>query len=161
LQRGVRDDTGGTHHAVSGRRDLLGNGLDRRLGRGLDDFDRRGLRDDDRRLFQRLLLRGGFLRGAGWLRGRLGLLGNRLRLGLFDRGLPAQTFGIGEAADAVRQRVVDARRMALHADLQALAQLEDDLVVDPELAGKLVDPDLLRGQSRSRLCFLCSLVPVV
>src|SRR5262249_15961957 len=48
-------------------------------------------------------------------------------------------------------------RMALHADLQAFAQLEDDLVVDPELPCQLVDPDLLRGQSRSRLCFL---VPV-
>ena len=48
------------------------------------------------------------------------------------------------------ERVVDARRVALHADLELVAEIEHHLVLDAQLSGELVDPDLLRGQSRSR-----------
>jgi hypothetical protein len=95
----------------------------------------RGLRGLCRRLLLRRLL----------LRRRL--LDDRL----LDDGLAPQSLGVGKTAYAVGERVVDARRVTLHADLQALAQVEHDLVLDAKLPRQLVDPDLLRGQSRSRL----------
>ena len=154
LQRRVGDDARGPHHPVAGGGDLLWHRLDRRDRRGLDGLDRRGLGHGCGRLALGRLLRGGWLGGAGGrLRGRFDRLGDRLGGGLLDGGFPAQTLGVREPPDAIRERVVDARRMALHADLQAFAQLEDDLVLDPELSCQLVDPDLLGGQSRSRLCF--------
>jgi hypothetical protein len=92
------------------------------------------------------------LRGLGGSLLRRLLLGDRLLNGRFDDfGLAPQSLGVGKAANAVGERVVDARRVALDADLQALAQVEHDLVLDAQLPRQLVDPDLLRGQSRSRL----------
>ena len=92
----------------------------------------------------------------------------RLGLGL---GAPRPRFGSGSgsstigsrrspsesasAADAVRGGVVDARRVALDADLQPLGEIEHHLVLDAELSRQLVDPDLLRSQARC-LCFLYS-----
>ena len=80
------------------------------------------------------------------------LLGDGLlrRFGLLDDRLAAQTLGVGEAPDAVRERVVDARRVALDADLQALTEIEHHLVLDAELPRQLVDPDLLGGHQPSQ-----------
>ncbi len=105
---------------------------------------------------ERRLLRHRFggrgLRGlGGGLLGRLLLRDRLLDRLLDDFGLAPQSFGVGKAANAVRERVVDARRVALDADLQALTELEHDLILDAQLPRQLVDPDLLRGQSRSRL----------
>ncbi len=153
-QARVRDDAGGSHHPVRCGRGLghrfeldLGGRRERDIGsrggdRGGDRLDfGRGDGLDDRR--------GWGLRG---LRGPDGLL-RRCRLddGLFDDGLAAQALGVGETPHAVGKRVVNARRVALDADLQAFAQIEYDLVLDAELSRELVHPDLLRGQSRSRL----------
>ena len=82
-----------------------------------------------------------------------------LGLGLFDDRLAPQALGVGEAADAVRERIVDARRVALDADLQALGEIEHHLVLDAELSRQLVDPDLLRSQAccLSSFSFTCSL----
>src|SRR5437763_566114 len=104
------------HHAVRRRRRRLGLG---RLGDG-----RRGLLD------RRDLL------GLG--RGR-----RRLGLGLLDDGLLAQALRIGQAADAIGRRVVDARRVALHADLELVREVEHHGVLDAELPRQLVDPNLL------------------
>ena len=57
---------------------------------------------------------------------------------------------VGEAADAVSGRVVDARRVALDADLQTFGEVEDHLVLDAELTCQLVNPDLLGGQNAVR-----------
>ena len=84
-------------------------------------------------------------------------LGFGCGLGLVDDRLATEPFGVGEAADAVGERVVDARRVALDADLQALGEIEHHLVLDAELSRQLVDPDLLRGQARC-LCFLYSVL---
>jgi hypothetical protein len=65
--------------------------------------------------------------------------------------LASQPLAVGQPADAIGERVVDARRVALDADLQALAQVEHDLVLDTQFPRELINPDLLRGQSRSRL----------
>jgi hypothetical protein len=87
-------------------------------------------------------------RGRRWRRLGLGRDGDGSRLGLLPLGLAAEPLGVGEAPDAVRQRIVDARGVALDADLQSLAEVEHHLVLDPELPRQLVDPDLLRGQAR-------------
>jgi hypothetical protein len=89
--------------------------------------------------------RGGRL-DEGRLRLRLGrgrLLG---LLGLLDRGA-LEALGIGETADAVRRGVVDARRVALDAELELLGELEHDGVLDAQLSRQLVDADLFGGQS--------------
>jgi hypothetical protein len=84
-------------------------------------------------------------------------LGGALRLGLglgcFDDRLLTEPFGVGEATDAIGRGVVDARRVALHADLEPLGEIEHHLVLDAELSRQLVDPDLLRSQAR------CPLLP--
>ena len=91
----------------------------------------------------------GAISGLGRLGCRLlrGLL--RLRLGRLDLGdrVAPKTFGVGKAPHAVRERIIDARRMALDADLQALAQIEHNLILDTELSRQLVNPDLLGGQA--------------
>ena len=88
---------------------------------------------------------GGLGRGGGGerrlRRGRR--LGGRLGLGGL---LGAQTLRVGQASDAIRHRLLDARGVALDAHLQLVGQVEDDLVVDAELAGQFVDADLL-GQA--------------
>jgi len=99
--------------------------------------------------------RGPLLRLGGLGRGlderRLGLdlgLGGLLGLlGLLDRGL-LQTLRVGETADAIGRRLVDARRVALDADLELLGEVEHDRVLDAQLSRQLVDPDLLGSQSR-------------
>jgi hypothetical protein len=80
-------------------------------------------------------------------------LGLGLRLGLVDDGLAPEPLGVGQTPDAVGRRVVDARRVALHADLEPLGEVEHHLVLDAELSCQLVDADLLRSQARC-LCFL-------
>ena len=94
--------------------------------RGGDRFDDLGHR---RGLDHRLGCTLGGLRGLGGL-----LRGGFFHHGLFDGRLATQALGVGEAAHAVGERVVDARRVALHADLQALAQIEHDLVLDAKLS---------------------------
>ncbi len=69
--------------------------------------------------------------GSGSAARRLLGAGLRLRLGL---GLPLAGRGVGEAADAVGRRVVDARGVALHADLELVGELEHDVVVDAQLS---------------------------
>jgi hypothetical protein len=84
------------------------------------------------------------LRRRHFLRRRLLLrLGCRLGLGLLDDGLATQALRVGEPADAIGRRVVDARRMALHADLELVGEIEHDGVLDAQLSRQLVDPDLL------------------
>ena len=99
--------------------------------------------------------RGASTAGSAWA---FGLGAARLRLGLglglLDDRLAAQALGVGQAPDAVRGGIVDARRVALDADLQALGEIEHDLVLDAELSRQLVDPDLLRGQARCLLPLL-------
>jgi hypothetical protein len=97
--------------------------------------------------------RSGFVGGRDWDRRRggrgrrCGLNGcGRGRLGFLDRLFLAEASGIGEAADAVRHRVLDARRVAFHADLELVSEVEDHLVLDAELPCELVNPDLLGGQ---------------
>ena len=101
-QAGVGDDAGGAHDAV------------RRLGRGAA---RRG----------RFGRAGGRGVGGGRRRLRLGarLLGGRpssparaAGSGSSTIGSRRRPFGVGETADAVGRRVVDARRVALDADLE-------------------------------------------
>jgi hypothetical protein len=125
-----------------------------RGGRGLRS-DRLLLGHRDRRRRGRLgLRRRGFLDrrfGLG-LGGALGL-GLRLGLRFVDGGLATQPFGVGQTTDAVGRGVVDARRVALHADLEPLGEIEHHLVLDAELSRQLVDPDLLRSQAR------CPLLP--
>jgi hypothetical protein len=84
------------------------------------------------------------------LRVRLGApLGLRLGLGLVDDGVTAEAFGVGQTADAIGRGVVDARRVALDADLELLGEIEHHLVLDAELSRQLVDADLLRCQAAS------------
>ena len=78
--------------------------------------------------------------------GPLGLLGRRLARALRPSardGAPRRRRGGGRG----QRGVVDARRVALHADLEALGEIEHHLVLDAELSRQLVDPDLLRGQA--------------
>jgi len=107
-------------------------GLDARFRRGrglgrlrLDRFGRFG---------------NGFL-GRGLL--RLGLR-RRFRLG---RRLLLEAPTVGKATDAIGRRLVNARRVALHPDLELVREIDDDAVLDAELTGEFVDPDLLRGQN--------------
>ena len=130
---GLGDDAGGPDHAVRGRCRLVGR---RRRGLAGVDHGSRGRRD----------VVSGLARPRGSLL-RLGLLG----FGFVDDRLAAQTLGVSEATDAVRGGIVDARRVALDADLQAFGQVDDDLVLDAELSGQLVDADLLRCQARCLL----------
>jgi len=67
----------------------------------------------------------------------------RLGLGLLDDGLPAQTLRVGQTTDAIGRWIVDARRVALHADLELVGEIEHHGVLDAELPRQLVDPDLL------------------
>jgi hypothetical protein len=46
----------------------------------------------------------------------------------------AKALGVGEAADAVGLRVLDARGVALDADPQALAEIKGFLVGQPKLS---------------------------
>ena len=139
----VGDHPGGAHHTVR-RGCRLGVG-----GRHLDR--RRGGRG----------LLGGAL-GTRHLDGRLGLglLPRRarprlgLRLGCLDDRVAAQALGVGQSTDAIRGGIVDAGRMTLDADLQALGEIEHHLVLDAELPRQLVDPDLLRSQA-------CCLLPLL
>jgi hypothetical protein len=78
----------------------------------------------------------------------------RLGLGLLDDRLAPQALGVGQTPDAVRGGIVDARRVALDADLQTLGEIEHHLVLDAELPRQLVDPDLLRSQA-------CCLLPLL
>ena len=64
--------------------------------------------------------------------------------------LQRRSAGVGQAADAIGRRLVDARRVALHTDLELVGELDDDSVVDAQLSGQLVDPDLLGGQNAVR-----------
>ena len=80
-------------------------------------------------------------------------LGLRLGLGLVDDRVATEPFGVGQTADAVGRGVVDARRVALDADLELLGEIEHHLVLDAELSRQLVDADLLRCQACC-LCFL-------
>ena len=82
-------------------------------------------------------------------RARLGL-----RLGCLDDRVAAQALGVGQSTDAIRGGIVDAGRMTLDADLQALGEIEHHLVLDAELPRQLVDPDLLRSQA-------CCLLPLL
>jgi hypothetical protein len=80
--------------------------------------------------------------------GRLGLGRGRGRLGFgLDDGLFLEAPGVGETADAVGRRLVDARRVALHPDLELVGKLDHDGVVNAELSCQLVNPDLLRRQN--------------
>lgn len=132
----------GRRHRLDGLRRFVGDdgGRFRR-----DDLGLVGDDPDDRRRGYRLGRNFGLGRlGCRLLRGLL-----RLRLGrlhLDDRFAP-KTFGVGKAPHAVRERIIDARRMALDADLQALAQIEHNLILDAELSRQLVNPDLLGGQA--------------
>jgi hypothetical protein len=83
--------------------------------------------------------------------GRLGLGRGRSGLGFgLDDGLLLEPPGVGEAADAVGRRLVDARRVALHPDLELVRQVDDNGVIDAQLSCQLVDPDLLCGQNAVR-----------
>jgi hypothetical protein len=73
----------------------------------------------------------------------------RFGLGLVDDRVATEPFGVGQTADAVGRGVVDARRVALHADLELLGEIEHHLVLDAELSRQLVDADLLRCQAAS------------
>jgi hypothetical protein len=114
-------------------------------GLGVVDAERRGRRSGGRG-------RPG-LTGGGDLHdrrhgGRLGLGRCRSRLGFgLDDGLLLEPAGVGEAADAVGRRLVDARRVALHPDLELVGKLDHDGVVNAELSCQLVNPDLLRRQN--------------
>jgi hypothetical protein len=80
--------------------------------------------------------------------GRLGLGRCRSRLGFgLDDGLLLEPPRVGETADAVGRRLVDARRVALHPDLELVGKLDHDGVVNAELSCQLVNPDLLRRQN--------------
>ena len=144
---GIRDDAGGTHHAVGRRRRFGGRRLVASTGRGRAGVGGRGGTLSEGRRF------GGAraLRLGAWPATRL--LGLGLGLGFLDDRVATKPFGVGQTPDAVRGRIVDARRVALDADLQALGEVEHDLVLDAELSRQLVDPDLLRGQAHC-LCFL-------
>jgi hypothetical protein len=126
-------------------RDVVGHG-----GRGGPVDGRRG--DDPHR---RGGGRGRLVEHVGTrLRGAPGApLGLRLGLGLVDDGVAAEAFGVGQTADAIGRGVVDARRVALDADLELLGEIEHHLVLDAELSRQLVDADLLRCQACC-LCFL-------
>ena len=128
----------------------------RRTGRlGLGD-DGRGLGRDT---FGRGRGRGATTSGSGGFglpRPGAGGLG-RLRLGLVDDRLAAQLAAVRQSADAIGRRVVDARRVALHPDLELVGEVEHYLVLDAELPCELVDPDLLGGQSQIRPLLLIGL----
>jgi len=87
--------------------------------------------------------------GGGRLLDRRDLLGlgrrrrRGLRLGLLDDGLLAQALRVGQTADAIGRRIVDARRVTLHADLELVREVEHHGVLDAELSRQLVDPNLL------------------
>ena len=68
----------------------------------------------------------------------------------FGLRLAAQALRVGQPADAVGRRIVDARRVALHADLELFGELDHDVVLDAQLSSQLVDPDLLGGQATFR-----------
>ena len=89
--------------------------------------------------------------GRGTLLGRLLLGWLLLGLGLVDDGVAPDALRVGETADAVRHGVLDARGVALHADLELGAQLEAFLVAEAQLTGEFVDPDLLRQGRSARL----------
>ena len=91
---------------------------------------------------------------------RLGLGRGLRRLGLGSTtGSRLQALRVGQAADAVGGGLVDARRVALDADLELFGELDDDGVVDAQLPCQLVDPDLLRWPRRSSAYRLAS-VPI-
>src|SRR5205085_2902531 len=85
--------------------------------------------------------RRGAVARAGGRRSSGGALGCRRLLG--RRGT-AEALAVGLAPDAVSLGVLDARGMALDPDPQGLAEVERLLVGQAELAGELVDTDLLR-----------------
>jgi hypothetical protein len=88
------------------------------------------------------------LHDRGYGGGRLGLGRGRSGLGFgLDDGLLLEPPGVGEAADAVGRRLVDARGVALHPDLELVGKLDHDGVVNAELSCQLVNPDLLRRQN--------------
>ncbi len=142
---GIQDDAGRADHAM--RR---GRGRDLGVVVGDRHLDQRGRGHRSGRGVATRLLDGRLGLGLGGpaLRLRLGL-----GLGLVDDRVATKPLGVGHPADAVRGGVVDARRVALDADLQALGEIEHHLVLDAELSRQLVDPDLLRSQARC-LCFL-------
>ncbi len=140
---GLGDPAGRPDDAVRRRRGRLGLGD---AAGGPDDAVRRrrgarhvGLGGDGGRLGS-----GGLGRRTG--RGRR-TLDDGLGLG-FRLGLPTEALRVREAADPVGHRVLDARRVALRADLQLFRELHHDLVLDAQLPSELVDPDLLRCQRR-------------
>src|SRR5439155_11563240 len=70
------------------------------------------------------------------------LLGSALRRhGLLRLHLSPQAVAVGLPPHPVGLGVLDARRVALHADPERFAEVERLLVGEPELACKLVDPD--------------------
>ena len=83
--------------------------------------------------------RTGGLRRLGRLRGLLGLL------------VADEAFPLGLAANAVGLRVLDARRVGLHADAEAPAEVERLLVGQSELLRELMDADLRCQVPTSRL----------
>jgi hypothetical protein len=126
-----------------------GRGCDRSVEDGLR---RRGVGDLGRRGRGWRVENGcGLGNGRGRDRLALGLLRLDCGFGLFDDGLASEALGVRETTHAIRGRIVDARRVALDADLQALGEVEDHLVLDTELSRQLVDPNLLGGQARCLL----------
>ena len=106
-------------------------------------------------------------RGAGrfwrrWRSGGRGLFGRGLagaalgRLGLGRGHLTTKALTVGLAPDAIGLGILDARRMALDADAERLAQVECLFVREPELSCQLVDPDLLGQLLSLPLCSLSS-----
>src|SRR5262249_60801527 len=89
--------------------------------------------------------------GRGPLPRRLLLGGLLLRLRLLDDGVAPDALGVREPTDAVRHGVLDARGVALDANLELGGQLEGLLVAEPELPGEFVDPDLLLQGRSARL----------
>jgi hypothetical protein len=78
---------------------------------------------------------------------RLGFGRRRSGLRLYDDGLALQPARVGQPANAIGRRLVDARRVALHPDLELVGKLDHDGVVNAELSCQLVNPDLLRRQN--------------
>jgi hypothetical protein len=102
---------------------------------------------------RRRRLRGGFGSAVGCGLRLVRAYGRRRRFGLgggLGLGLPLEAATVGQPPDAIGRRLVDARRVALHADLELVRELDDKVVVDAELSSQLIDPDLLRGQTLFR-----------
>src|SRR5439155_13749688 len=119
---------GGRGRSGGGRRRLVvGLGRSGRGGRQRFGAGRRRGRRRRRLLGDRRLLRDG---GLGLL-GRL--LGRLRRCRLLGLDVATESLRIRLAADAVGLGVLDARRVALDADLQRLAEVECLLVGEPEL----------------------------